>query len=173
MPQYPAKTNKMSNKEGNKRIIGIDPGTNRIGYGVIEKDGSKLIPLDYGVFEIKEKYGPDQLMLIASLLEEKIRQWQPARAGIETVFFSKNKKTGIAVAEARGAIVLTVRRAGLAVTEIQPNIVKQAVTGYASADKKAVQKMTLKILKITDFNSIDDAADALAIAIATSSLPDK
>ncbi len=152
----------------NKTILGIDPGTNRMGYGAIRTEGSKIIILDYGVIELAKGQGPHKLLELSNSLSEIIERISPDTISVERLFFSNNQKTALQVAEARGAIMVAAARSGAKIIEITPNEVKSTVAGYGSADKKAVMKMVQLILGIKDFKSIDDASDALAIALATS-----
>jgi len=151
-----------------KIILGIDPGTNRIGYGVIKLTGRKTSYIASGLIEIKEKYTPDQLKRIYDEIFLLIDKYSPDIAAIEKIFFSNNKKTAMTVAEARGVILLALMMKNAKIIEIAPNEVKQMVTGHGQADKKAVLKMVGLILGLSDFKPIDDTSDALAIAIAGS-----
>ncbi|OGE84615.1 MAG: crossover junction endodeoxyribonuclease RuvC [Candidatus Colwellbacteria bacterium RIFCSPLOWO2_01_FULL_48_10] len=145
-------------------IIGIDPGTTAIGYGVIEKNGAALKPLAYGVIETSGNQA-EKLMEVDRRVAELIKKYKPELAAVETLYFSTNKKTAIAVAEARGVITLAVKRAGIRLMEFSPNNVKSVVTGDGQADKQAVEKIVCLTLNIKKFGARDDAADALALAI--------
>jgi crossover junction endodeoxyribonuclease RuvC len=160
MPQY-------RNKETrNGAYLGIDPGTHRIGYGAVLKTNNKLTLIDQGVIEIKDKkYSPEHLCEIYNRISSIIDDINPKEAAVEKIFFSKNRKTAMSVAEARGVILLAIAKKGVKISEFSPNTVKQSISGYGSADKKAVLKMTKIILGIKDFDPIDDVSDALAIAI--------
>jgi len=148
-------------------ILGIDPGTTRIGYGVIEKNnGLKLV--DYGVIEIRSGDQKSKLLKLSQELRKLIKKYKPVEAGIEKLYFSKNQKTALAVAEARGVIMLTLAEAGLPISEFGPNEIKSAVAGYGASDKEAVRKMVALTLKMSEVRGLDDASDALAIAIRTS-----
>ncbi|MDD4930791.1 MAG: crossover junction endodeoxyribonuclease RuvC [Candidatus Colwellbacteria bacterium] len=149
-------------------ILGIDPGTNRIGYGLIRVSGQKQEYIASGLIEIKEKYTPQQLKTIHDRINEVIDIYNPNKAAVEKLFFSNNKKTAISVSEARGAILLTLALRSIKTTELLPNEVKRTVTGYGQADKAAILKMVGLLLKLKDFKPIDDTSDALAIAIASS-----
>lgn len=151
-----------------KIILGIDPGTNRIGYGVIKLVGRKASYIASGLIEIKEKYTPDQLKRIYDEIFLLIDKYSPDVAAIEKIFFSNNKKTAMTVAEARGVILLALMMKKAKIIEIAPNEVKQMVTGHGQADKKAVLKMVGLILGLQNFKPIDDTSDALAIAISGS-----
>ena len=156
-------------------ILGIDPGTTRIGFGVISEEsipgeGKKLKLIDYGIIEGKSKEELSKAILENSKkLSEIIKKYKPDIAGIEKIFFSKNVKTGIAVAQNRGALILELVNNGVKVKELSPSEIKSLVTGYGMADKKAVSKMASTILELKEgLKGYDDASDAVAIAIATS-----
>ncbi|MST04406.1 MAG: crossover junction endodeoxyribonuclease RuvC [Candidatus Pacebacteria bacterium] len=146
-------------------IIGIDPGTSRIGYGIIKSESNKLSLLDYGTIEPKSKEIKFKFLEINDSLEALIKLWQPKKAGIERIFFTKNQKTGISVAEARGVIMHCLLKNGINTKEYRPQDIKQAVTGYGAADKISVAKMVKTILKIGDLKGYDDSWDALAISL--------
>ena len=145
--------------------LGIDPGTRRIGYGIIRKDGGDAVFVAAGLLDIKS--GDD----VAALREAKretdllIKKYKPDIMGIEKIYFAKNQKTAIAVAQARGIIILSASENNIPIKEYTPNEVKLGVTGYGFADKKAVLKMVRLILGKQELKVIDDASDALAIAI--------
>lgn len=151
-------------------ILGIDPGTHRMGYGVISIMGKKASYLDCGVIEVKEAESPARLLAIYKELALIIAKYQPNTIGIEKLFFTKNQKTAMSVAEARGVALLSAAEAGVPVIEIAPNLAKQYVTGYGGADKKAMTKMVKLILKLDKLDVLDDATDALGIAIAVTFL---
>ncbi len=147
------------------KILGIDPGTSRIGYGLIETDGMKL--LDYGVIEAKEKTIPGKISTLSKKMSALLADFKPDFAGIEKLYFAKNQKTALDVAQARGVIISLLLQQNIRMAEYSPNEVKAQVTGYGLADKKGVAKMVKAILKISELPGYDDASDALAIAITT------
>lgn len=149
------------------RVLGIDPGYGRMGYGVIEEYGGALRVLDYGCFETEkaEAHAP-RLLAVKQRLEKLITNWKPDLIATESLFFSKNVKTALAVGEARGVVLLTAAEHNLSLLELSPQEVKQAVTGYGNAEKQQVQKMVQMILHLPQPPKPDDAADALALAIA-------
>jgi crossover junction endodeoxyribonuclease RuvC len=155
-------------KQSKEIILGIDPGTTRVGYGVIEKDGPQLKMLAYGCLEVDKAY---VLKSIKEALLKLIKKYKPNRAGVEKLFFVKNAKTAMTVSEARGVIMLCFQEKGIHTNEFTPLEVKQWVTGYGQADKVQVQKMVKLILKLDTEPKPDDAADALAIAICCSTIP--
>ncbi len=145
------------------RILGIDPGTSRIGFGLIETTGG-LRMLKYGTLEAKEKDLSGKMTTMTRQFRELLKETKPELAAIERLYFAKNQKTALAVAQARGALLSILLENGIAVTEFSPNEVKSQITGYGLADKKGVAKMVVSILK-TELTGYDDASDALAIAI--------
>jgi len=148
-------------------ILGIDPGSTLIGYGLIKKTSkNELEEITHGVLKITEKDLSQKIASLAKRLRALIKKTKPDLVGVEKLFFAKNKKTALEVAHARGVIMLIVLESRLPVVEYPPAEIKQAVTGYGSADKKMIQKMVSIILK-TELHSDDNAADALAVAITT------
>ncbi len=146
------------------KILGVDPGSTRIGYGLIEKR-SELHLLEYGVLEMQSKTGIDRIHELSRAFKKLLTSLAPDLAGIETLYFSKNQKTALQVAESRGVLMLSLVEYGVPVKEFRPGDVKLAVANYAMADKIAVSKMVRKILRVSDITGYDDASDALAIAI--------
>ncbi|OGH85820.1 MAG: crossover junction endodeoxyribonuclease RuvC [Candidatus Magasanikbacteria bacterium RIFOXYB2_FULL_38_10] len=151
-------------------MLGIDPGFHRMGYGVIESIGSKIKMIDYGSTETsKTKSIGERILEISCVLREIIKKHQPDSLILEELFFFKNLKTAINVAQARGAIILVAEECCLPVVELTPLQVKQSVTGFGRAEKGQIQKMVKTLLNLKEIPKPDDAADALAIAIAGSS----
>lgn len=148
------------------RIIGIDPGTAIIGYGVIDVINSKNILVDYGVITTSPKKRAEvRLLDLYNELNGLITEYKPDCAATEKLFFNTNITTAIAVAKACGVIQLALVQRNLLVEEYTPIQVKQAVVGYGNADKKQVQYIVPRILNMKETPKPDDAADALAIAI--------
>ena len=149
------------------RILGIDPGVATVGFGVIENSSEdKHKVLDYGCITTKAGLPFSvRLQQIHRDLKIIMNKWQPAEIAIEEIFFSKNVKTGIKVAQARGAMMQQVLLEKRKVAEYKPQEIKEAVCGYGRADKKQLQKMVQLILEMEETPKPDDAADALAIAI--------
>ncbi len=146
-------------------ILGIDPGTRRMGYGLIKKTGKKIELVDAGLIKINSTDDLGALLEIKNGVSSILAKNKPAILAIEKLFFMKNQKTGIRVAEARGVVLSLAVEAGITVQEFSPSEVKLSLTGYGSADKKAVLKMVKLILKTPELDVIDDASDALALAI--------
>ena len=149
-------------------ILGIDPGTRRIGYGVIESEKGKCKLLDAGILKIESKDDSGALLETRQQLEVLIKQFRPDIFAIEKLYFAKNQKTAFAVAQARGALLLSAIESNLEIREFTPNEVKLGVAGDGSADKKAILKMVKLILNAPKLDVIDDASDALAVAIMAS-----
>ncbi len=151
-------------------VLGIDPGTTRAGYGIVEKKQGKLFYLGGGLLSSpKTDEQGDQLLALERGLQKIIEAVRPDVAGIEKLYITKNKKTAVRVAEARGVIIKTLSARRVRIEEFSPPSVKLAVTGSGTADKKAVARMVSLILKIDTSRMLDDTTDALAIAIAASS----
>lgn len=147
-------------------ILGIDPGIAIVGYGVIKIVGNKSLVLDYGVIETGSHMTlPDRLSYVYKKMLDLIEKYDPEDMAIEELFFNKNVKTAIMVAQARGVEVLAGINKGLNIYEYTPLQIKQAVTGYGRADKNQVQQMVRILLNLKEVPKPDDAADALAIAI--------
>jgi crossover junction endodeoxyribonuclease RuvC len=147
--------------------LGLDPGTATIGYGLVRQlPDSSLEVVDFGVISTsKELDAPKRLSVLYHRLNEILVSSRPETSAVEKLFFQKNVSTAISVGQARGVILLALSEAGVEIGEYTPNEVKQAVTGYGSADKRQVQEMVRIQLALDTIPKPDDAADALAIAI--------
>jgi crossover junction endodeoxyribonuclease RuvC len=147
-------------------ILGIDPGTAALGYGIVDRNGGRLRAIDYGWLETSPDLTlPERLLAIHSLVDELIQLHEPAVVAVERLFFSRNAQTAIAVGQARGVVLLAAAQHGRPVSEATPNEVKVAVAGYGAADKGQVQRMVQLVLGMSELPEPDDAADALAVAI--------
>lgn len=146
------------------RILGIDPGTHRIGFGILEKNEHQIKAIDFGCIDLKEKDKAKRLKMIFDKISALISAYKPNLLVIENLFFFKNHKTALSVAEARGVIILVCQIAGLRIIEPTPLQVKQGICGYGRAQKSQMQKMIQRILKLKEIPKPDDAADALAAA---------
>jgi crossover junction endodeoxyribonuclease RuvC len=154
-------------------ILGIDPGLARTGYGVIKKiktrrkkRGLDLRCLDYNVIETSpELTNAQRLQKLSNELNHLIREYSPDFLAVEKLYFFKNAKTVIPVAQAKGVILLAAARKKIPVFEFTPLQVKMTITNYGRASKKQIQKMIKTILKLKEIPKPDDAADALGIAI--------
>ncbi len=151
------------------RIIGIDPGTGILGFGIIEVIKGKPKLVDAGVIRTPVKEDDAvRLMTIYEELTEVIKDTKPDEMAVEKLFFAQNVTTAMTVAQARGVVLLTGMQAKLKIAEYTPLQIKQAVTGYGKAEKKQIQEMVRVILGLKDVPKPDDAADALAAAITHS-----
>lgn len=147
-------------------ILGIDPGYATVGFGVIENSGSRNKAIEYGVILTpKEEPLPERLAKISRGFDILIDKYHPDAIAIEELFFTNNQKTAILVAEARGAILLTVYSKCKNLFEYTPLQIKQAMTGYGRADKRQIQEMVKTYLNLSTIPKPDDAADALAVAL--------
>jgi crossover junction endodeoxyribonuclease RuvC len=148
------------------RILGIDCGSERTGFGVIESDGRthRLIAADVIVTSPKKPLA-ERLLAIATGLREAISKHQPEMAAIEGVFHAVNTQTAIKLAHVRGVAMLMIAEAHLTVGEYSPMEVKTSVVGYGRAEKEQVQLMVQTILRLPEIIRSQDASDALAVAI--------
>ena len=147
-------------------VLGIDPGTAALGYGLVERTGSHLRLVDAGCFETPSTWSlPQRLLAIHRLVVDEIELHRPDLMAVERLFFSKNAQTAFAVGQARGVVLLAAAQAEVPVREATPNEVKTAVTGYGAADKGQVGRMVATLLDLEAPPRPDDAADAVAIAI--------
>jgi crossover junction endodeoxyribonuclease RuvC len=153
-----------------KSIIGIDPGLSATGYGIIEIEKNTLYHMCHGVIRTyPEDPMAERLLQLSTTLYQVLTQRKPDEASVEHIYFAKNMKTAIPVAQARGAILLTLAKAGIPVNEYTPLEVKQSVAGRGRADKAQIQLMIKLILHLDEIPSPDHAADALALAYCHSS----
>lgn len=149
------------------RILGIDPGYERLGIAIIEKDANKK---EVVVFSECFKTNPklsfeERVFLIGERIVEIIKKYKPKTLAIETLFLTSNHKTVMRVAETRGVIIYEAKKAGLNIFEVSPPEIKTAVAGYGKADKKQVMKMVKLLVKIENGKTSDDELDAIAIAL--------
>lgn len=152
----------------NRTIVGIDPGYGRMGVGIIRQNGVRLSCISYECVMPPKGVFADRLIHIHSSLERIINRAKPDIVSIEKLFFYKNVKTALDVAQARGVILLTARLHNMQICEYTPLQVKQSVCGYGKADKRQMQKMVQLLLSLPSLPKPDDAADALALAICAS-----
>ncbi len=146
-------------------ILGIDPGLERVGYGVIQRSGSRLIVVAHGLIQTPRIALPDRLRQIHEQTLGLIDQYKPNCIATERLLFTANKTTAMDVSKALGTILLAASQRGVPWDEYSPPSIKQAVVGHGSADKKQVQFMVAKLLSLPQPPRPDDIADALAIAI--------
>jgi crossover junction endodeoxyribonuclease RuvC len=151
------------------RILGIDPGTGILGFGVIDAVGSKAQLVDAGVIRTPVKENDAiRLEIIFDEITDIINQTKPQQMSVEKLFFARNVTTAMTVAQARGVVLLAGQQAKLDIYEYTPLQIKQALTGYGRAEKKQIQEMVRVVLKLKDIPRPDDCADALAAAITHS-----
>ncbi len=148
--------------------LGIDPGLERIGYGVVRRVGSKIECIDYGLIKTPKIAIPERLKMIHDGVVDLIEKYHPDAMATERLLFTKNVTTGMDVAKALGTILLAAADTGIEWTEYSPPEVKQAVVGTGSADNEQVTFMVRRLLALKEDPKPDDVADALAIAICHS-----
>jgi len=147
-------------------ILGIDPGTAALGYGIVDQTGGRLREVDHGCLTTSPDLTlGERLLLIHGLVSDLIALHEPAIVAVERLFFSRNAQTAMAVGHARGVVLLAAAEHGRPVREATPNEVKSAIAGYGAADKEQVQRMVQLVLGMASRPTPDDAADALAIAV--------
>lgn len=148
------------------RILGIDPGTATVGYGIIEVNNDQIIVVNYGFIQTSSKSQMShRLNIIYDDIKTLIDTFKPDLMSIEELFFFKNAKTVISVSQARGVILLAAVQANIEIFEYTPLQVKVTLTGYGRSDKNEVQNCVKDILELDEIPKPDDAADALAIAL--------
>lgn len=148
------------------RILGIDPGIERLGWGIVDTIRSKSQYIDCGCIKTpKDLPQPERLALISKELRALIQEKRPERAVVEKLFFATNKKTAISVAEARGVILVSLHQENIPIFEFTPLEVKRSLTGNGNAEKKQVAWMVRNILKLDESIRSDDALDALALSL--------
>lgn len=147
------------------RILGIDPGSRKTGYGIIEQQGARLIHVDNGaIFTDRAKNFPDRLRLIAEGLQAVIIRYAPTVVAVEDVFLAMNVQSALKLGQARGAAIVAAVQSGLSVSEYTAIQVKLAVVGQGRASKEQVQQMVKALLGLPEVAQ-EDASDALAVAI--------
>ncbi len=150
------------------KIIGIDPGTRNVGYGIVEERGSQLVYIASGTIVTRGAELAHRLVEIYNGLKGAIQIYQPDEAGVETVFAGSNIQTAIAIGEGRGVALLAAAEAGIPVCGYEPTLIKKAVTSSGRAGKEQMQEMVRILLSLREIPETDHEADALAIAITHS-----
>lgn len=163
-PSIATLTPKSTNNLSMTRIIGIDPGSVRTGYGIIDIVGSNISYVSSGIIRLSSKPLPERLKIIFDGVTQIVSEYKPDTMAVEEVFFARDPRGALKLGQARGAAIVAGVNADLPVSEYSPRSVKQAVVGTGAADKKQVQTMITSLLKLPDTPS-EDAADALAVAI--------
>jgi len=146
-------------------ILGIDPGSTRVGYGLIKKEKNDLTLIKSGLLKIKSVDKTQRLWEVEKEFNALLKKNRPDYVVLEKLFFMKNMKTALEVAQSRGVLTLSAVKHKIPILEFSPSEIKINVTGYGRADKKAIAKMVAKILKIPEAKRIDDITDAIATAI--------
>ncbi len=147
-------------------VLGIDPGTAALGYGIVESTRGRVREVDHGCLETSpDTTLPERLLAIHALVDELLASHRPDVLAVERLFFSKNVQTAFGVGQARGVVLLAAAQHGVPVREATPSEVKSAIAGYGAADKEQVQRMVQMVLGMAERPRPDDAADALAIAV--------
>jgi crossover junction endodeoxyribonuclease RuvC len=147
-------------------VLGIDPGTAALGYGIVEATRGRVREVDHGCLVTSPDSSlPERLLAIHACVDELIALHRPQLVAVERLFFSKNVQTAFAVGQARGVVLLAAAQHDVRVREATPNEVKSAIAGYGAADKEQVQRMDQVVLAMAERPRPDDAADALAIAV--------
>ena len=148
------------------KILGIDPGIGRAGWGIVEVIGGKMEVKEYGCIETTKNQGiGERIKIVYDEAVKIMGESEPDALAIEELFFNTNVTTAFAVGQARGVILLAAEQQGIAVTSYTPQQIKIGVTGYGRSDKKQVALMVKTILKLKTLPKLDDTTDALAIAI--------
>jgi len=146
-------------------ILGIDPGTTRIGYGLVKKTRNNLKLVHCGIFTTTAKDTPGRLSSLAKNLKKTLKEFSPDFIAIERIFFFKNKKTAFEIAQAIGVLTLISTQFKIDQAYYTPLEIKRTITGDGLAEKEEVAKRVIKILKLKNFNDLDDVSDALAVAL--------
>ena len=156
----------LTDRRGGRIILGIDPGTATMGWGVIRQEGNRLSYVQHGAISTPSQWEmPRRLGRLFDGVTELVKGYRPETVAVEELFFNTNVTTAITVGQARGVVLLAAYRAGIEVAEYTPLQVKQAITSYGRAEKRQVQEMVRSLLRLREIPKPDDAADGLAIAV--------
>lgn len=148
------------------RVLGIDPGYDRLGVAIMEREDGKEKLLHSACVETpKNAEFADRILLLGDAVEKLLQEYTPDAVGIETLFFNKNQKTAIGVAQARGVVMYLAKKHGCAVYEFGPQEIKIAVTGYGKSDKDAVTLMVKRLVIDIPEHALDDEYDAIAVGV--------
>jgi crossover junction endodeoxyribonuclease RuvC len=148
------------------RVLGIDPGSETTGWGVVDGDARRYALVDFGTVKAnpRERFSA-RLLKISVGVERLIERFQPDVCSVEEAFFAVNAKTALKLGHVRGVVLLAAERAGVEIAEYAPRLIKQTLVGYGAAEKQQVQEMTRVLLKLSAAPAPLDASDALAVAI--------
>jgi len=144
------------------RIIGVDPGTLKLGWGVLQREGTKVRHVAHGVLKLEGELA-DRLVMIDQQLTEVIATHEPSHAAVESMFFAKHAQSAVKLGHARGVVMVCLRRAGLELAEFPPARIKRAIAGHGRAGKRQVQQVVGALLALPELPP-EDASDALAAA---------
>jgi crossover junction endodeoxyribonuclease RuvC len=148
------------------RVLGIDPGSQTTGWGIVEGDGRKYSLVDYGCIKAPSSLKfSTRLLKMCNGIEEVIAKHQPVACALEDAFLATNVKVSMKLGQVRGVVLLVAERAALDIHEYSPRLIKQTVVGYGNAEKHQVQEMVRLLLTLKTVPAPHDAADALAVAI--------
>lgn len=149
-----------------RTVIGLDPGSRVLGYGVVREDGGRTTLVDHGAIWTKSKESIEhKLLSLNQQLSEVMGKYQPDQAAVEDVFFSVNVRSALLLGQARGVVLMTVASSGVPISQYSATALKQAITNYGRASKEQVQHSVQMLLGLDHIPDPPDAADALAIAI--------
>lgn len=155
-----------STRTQNRIVLAVDPGFHRLGIAVVTASPRDKRVLFSECFDTKPKESREErLLALGTHIKTIINEWRPNDLSVEKLFFNKNTTSAIGVAEARGVVIYEARKAGLEIFEYGPQTVKLAVTGYGKADKKQVEVMVRRMVKIPGVKKLDDEIDAIALCI--------
>ena len=148
------------------RVLGIDPGSETTGWGVVEGDARRYVAVDFGTVRAipRERFAA-RLLKIAVGVEALIEKFRPDVCAVEEAFFAVNPNTALKLGHVRGVVLLAAERAGVEIAEYAPRLIKQTVVGYGAAEKQQVQEMMRVLLKLKEAPTPFDASDALAVAV--------
>lgn len=148
------------------KVLGVDPGYDRLGAAVMEKkDGREALLFSACLETDKNDSLPERLLSLGVRFEALLKEHRPDAVAVETLFFSRNQKTAMPVAEARGMVVYLAKKHGCEVLEFGPNQVKVAITGYGASDKRAVMEMLRRLVPSLPADALDDEYDAIAVGV--------
>ncbi|MGH9949657.1 MAG: crossover junction endodeoxyribonuclease RuvC [Pyrinomonadaceae bacterium] len=148
------------------RVLGIDPGSETLGWGVVEGTGSKYDAVDFGTVKASTKLTfPKRLLKMYTGIADVIEKFEPDVLAIEEAFYAKNASVAIKLGQVRGVILVLAEQKGLEIAEYSPRLIKQTIVGYGNAEKQQVGMMVKVLLKMKTVPTPHDAADALATAI--------
>ena len=147
-------------------FLGLDPGYARLGFGIVELNGTNLKHIEHGTFETDSGLQfPERLLQLEERIQKILARYDFSYCALEQVFFRKNLTTGVLLIQARGVVILTLARAKIQFSEVSPTSLKKALTGSGVAGKPQMQSMTARLLSLSAIPKPDDAADALALAV--------